>query len=183
MHEKLKHDRSFLLTQLLSVILLQGALCFFLTRETYWKVDVAFPDSIPSIAVTFTRFAVGMLMHLALSGQVSAGLAKMKFALNHSWRFNSVALAWTCGLSQMVITVSIEVLLYVLVVLSHELLEVITAAVALAVLAKLHEVFSVEFASNSELTRRLLNEEKFAPLRTINTTTSLLGGLGLPAQS
>lgn len=82
----------------------------------------------------------------------------MKFALNHSWRFNSVALAWVCGFSQVVITVSIEVLLYVLVVLSHELLEVITAAVALAVLAKLHEIFSFEFASSSELTRRVIKE-------------------------
>lgn len=68
MHEKLRHSRGYLLTQLLSAILLQVALCGFLIHDTYWKVDVAFPDAIPSIAVTFTRFTVGMLMHLALSG-------------------------------------------------------------------------------------------------------------------
>jgi len=176
---KAPRDRSYLVTQMLSVWLLQGAIFVFIAQETYQKVELAFPDAIPSVAVTFTRFTAGMLMHLALTHRSKAGLDKMKFALNHSWRFDSVALAWLCGLSQVLITISIEILLYVLVVLSHDLLEVITTAVALAVVAKLHEVFSVELSS-TELTCRVVKENKFAPLLTIKTTTSLLGSYGKP---
>ena len=117
-------------------------------------------------------------MHLAMSDQVGAGLRKMKFAINHCWRFDSVAIAWVCGFSQVLITISIEVLLYVLVIFSHDLLEVITVAVALAALAQLHKIASKEFASKSELSRRIIVEDKFAPMRLIKTTSSKNGAYG-----
>ena len=101
----------------------------------------------------------------------------MKFALNHSWRFDSVALAWMAGLCQVVITISIELLLYLLVILSHDLIDVITTFMALFVISKLDEVFFVEFA-DSELTRQIIKDAKFASLRTIQTTTSHLGNHG-----
>ena len=183
MHEKLSYARTSLLPQLLSVILLQATLCYYIVHETYWKVEAAFPDDIPSTAVIFTRFTVGLLFHITLSGQLAAGLDKMKFALNHGWRFNSMILAWTCGFCEVATTVSVEIILYFLVVLCQDLLEVITSAVALTVLAKMPSILSLELASNQELVRCLVKEVRFAPLRMVKKTTSLKANHNQPLQT
>ena len=69
------------------------------------------------------------------------------------------------------ITIFAELLLYLIVTLSHDIIDVVTIFIALFVVSKLDEVFYQEMAE-SELTRRLVSEARFSPLRKIQTTTS-----------
>jgi len=41
-------------------------LCVFvyISKETYLKVSLEFPDAIPSVSTTFTRFSLGLATHL-----------------------------------------------------------------------------------------------------------------------
>ena len=71
----------------------------------------------------------------------------------------------------------IELILYFFVILTHDLIEVLTTFIALYVLSRLDEVFSLEL-SDTELALRITRDEKFAPLRRIKTTTSHLGAHG-----
>ena len=73
--------------------------------------------------------------------------------------------------------ISIELILYFFVILSHDLIDVLTTFIALYVLSRLDEVFSLEL-SDTELALRITKDEKFAPLRTVKTTTSHLGAHG-----
>ena len=68
----------------------------------------------------------------------------MKFALNHAWRFESVCLAAVAGLFQVLVMVCVELLMYLLVVLNHDMIEVVTTFLALFVISKLDEVFFAE---------------------------------------
>ena len=73
--------------------------------------------------------------------------------------------------------ISVELLMYLLVVVNHDMIEVVTTFLALFVISKLDEVFFAELVEG-EITRRVVTEAKFAPLRTIQTTTSSNGGIG-----
>ena len=70
----------------------------------------------------------------------------MKFALNHKWRFQSSNLAIFAGLTQVLTIVFVELILFSLVVLSHEILEVIVSFIALFAVSRLDEVFFSELS-------------------------------------
>ena len=168
---KLLHDRSFLLTQMVTVWLLQFTLLAYIAQDTYLQVDLEFPQAIPSLRITLTRFITGLVMHLALGPKLNQGLQKMKFALNHAWRFDTACLAAAAGFSQIVVIVSVELLMYLIVVLSHDIIEVVTTLLALYIISKFDEVFFTEFAEG-ETTKQLIKDEKFATLRAICQTSS-----------
>ena len=37
--------------------------------------------------VTFARFIAGIMMHVAMTSELKQGIGKMKFVVNHFWRF------------------------------------------------------------------------------------------------
>ena len=69
------------------------------------------------------------------------------------------------------VIVSVELLMYLIVVLSHDIIEVVTTLLALYIISKFDEVFFTEFAEG-ETTKQLIKDEKFAPLRVICQTSS-----------
>ena len=98
----------------------------------------------------------------------------MKFALNHAWRFDNANMAAAAGLSQVLVILSIEILIYLIVVLSHDIVDVVTTFLVLFVISKFDEVFFSEL-SEGEITRKLIKDAKFSPLRKICQTTSHFG--------
>ena len=42
----------------------------------------------------------GIVLHVSLSGELKQGLVNMKYAVNHSWKFNDYKVAWFCGFMQ-----------------------------------------------------------------------------------
>ena len=63
-------DRSFLITQMCTVWVVQMALFYFISEETYARVVLEFPQDIPSVKITFTRFVSGLAMHLAMQAKL-----------------------------------------------------------------------------------------------------------------
>ena len=50
--------------------------------------------------VAFARFIAGIMMHVAMTNELKEGLTKIKFTLNHEWRFSHPYIAVYCGLLQ-----------------------------------------------------------------------------------
>lgn len=161
MKAKLSNDRSHILTQMLTVWLIQVTLLTYIMQDTYLQVDLEFPQAIPTFRITLTRFLSGLVLHLALAPKLSQGMDKMKFALNHAWRFDSAWLAAIAGLCQIIVVVFVETLMYLLAVLSHDIVEVIMSFIALYVICKFDEVFYLGLAGG-EVILRLLKDAKFA---------------------
>ena len=44
--------------------------------------------------MAFTRFVTGICMHVVMTSESKAAMAKMKFALNHKWKFRHWGLAY-----------------------------------------------------------------------------------------
>ena len=80
----------------------------------------------------------------------------MKFALNHYWRFDSTSLAFISCLCQIIVMIYSEALFYLIVVLEHDIIEVIMNFLALYFICKLDEIIPTE-----------LNQNNLDPLRTI----------------
>ena len=47
--------------------------------------------------IVFARFMCGIVLHVSLSGELTQGLNNMKYAVNHSWKFNNFKIAYFCG--------------------------------------------------------------------------------------
>jgi hypothetical protein len=49
------------------------------------------------IPIMFARFICATILHLSLIDEVSAGLEMMKYAVNHSYKFERYSIAWLAG--------------------------------------------------------------------------------------
>jgi hypothetical protein len=54
----------------------------------------------PVFYVAITRVISGLVLQLILAREFHEGLMKMKFALNHEWKFENPYLAFTAGFFQ-----------------------------------------------------------------------------------
>ena len=50
--------------------------------------------------IVFARFMCGIVLHVSLSAELTQGLNNMKYAVNHSWKFNNYRIAYFCGFMQ-----------------------------------------------------------------------------------
>ena len=88
----------------------------------------------------------------------------MKFALNHHWRFDSTSLAFISCFCQIIVMIYSEALFYLIVVLEHDIIEVIMNFMALYFICKLDEMILTELNQNNF---DEINDRKYSPLRTI----------------
>ena len=79
---------------MLTVWLIQLVLLIYIAKETFDKIELEFPQSIPSPQISIIRFLACLIMHLSLQKKLNDCLSRTKFALNHYWRFESVPLAF-----------------------------------------------------------------------------------------
>lgn len=52
----------------------------------------------PELTIAFTRFVTSVMMNVALTQEIKMGMAKMKFALNHQYKFRRWRYAYLTGL-------------------------------------------------------------------------------------
>lgn len=127
--------------------------------------------------VTFLRFVSGLFMHLLLESKLRAALQKMKFSLNHFWRFHSFAIAFLSGLLQALVLIGVQLIMFTIVTLSHDLVEVVTHFLALYAIALLDEAFFT-VVSSANIAMKVIAEKRFCPLKEIAVTTSQNGAIG-----
>ena len=99
-------------------------------------------DSKPPSAVTaFTRFIAGLIMQIKMSKEFMEGMSKMKYALNHSWKFTSPTYAYFTGFLQASMVAIVVILNYYSILLEENPIGIVMNFLALMVIAELDDYF------------------------------------------
>lgn len=106
----------------------------------------------PTYEVAFARYIAGLMMHIAMMGELKEGMGKMKFALNHHWRFRFVGLAVTVGFLQSFMIVLVTCLnYYVIIAKSSTVIDVTKDFLAMMIIADFDNFVFVEHSGESIL--------------------------------
>mgnify|MGYP001626747553 CR=1 FL=1 len=128
----------------------------------------------PTFEVAFSRYIAGLMMHIAMINELKEGFGKMKFALNHFWRFDLVFLAFLVGFLQGIMVVGVTLLnYYVIIAKSHTVIDVAKDFLAMMIIADFDNIFFLEYPESNVLKSIVLqhNEYKVSFFK-IQTTTS-----------
>lgn len=80
-----KKNRQALILEVIVSWVFQVSLFFLILRqnkEVLWNT-IPFPTT----QVAYARLFAGLMMHVAMMSELNEGLAKMKYCVNHSFRF------------------------------------------------------------------------------------------------
>lgn len=84
----------------------------------------------------FCRFICGTILHLSLLDEVTKGLDNMKFALNHSYLFQSYFSAALVGFMQSFIVIAVELVNIEIILVSLDPLDIVYNFIAIAIIAE-----------------------------------------------
>lgn len=138
----------------------------------YAQLDVA------TFEVAFTRFGAGLMMHITMLPELRSAIAKMKFAVNHYWRFSHPGVAFFTGFAQGIMVVLVTIVnYYVIIVLSSSVYDIVFDFVALSVIAEFDNILFTNKKFSNSIAKRVLDPEsdKFKDLFTIASTSSIGG--------
>ena len=112
-------------------------------------------------------------MHVAMTNELKEGMAKMKFPLNHDWRFSHPYTAYICGLLQTSMIVLVTMLNYLVIVISESTIDVAKDFLAMMIISDFDNYFFEEHHSHELSKSIIMNRgEKYKPLFTVMRTTS-----------
>ena len=63
------------------------------------------------------------------------GLSKMKFAINHKWKFSRWRYAYLAGLGQVIITTLVAIISYLVIVFAGSVIDIVKDFLALQVIS------------------------------------------------
>ena len=127
---------------------------------------------IPSLKIGFTRLIAGMIMHVIVSGEISAGLRMMKYAANHWWKFSNPRLAWLSGFLQVVAMFLIALINYFVVTISDNVLDVAKDFTALLIISEFDDILADQEAPYQNKSEPAIDAKDYDGLLKIETTTS-----------
>jgi hypothetical protein len=156
------------------VFLVQILLVILLSLELISQYEVTLGVYPPTYWVIISRFVCGIVLHMQLQDELKAGLGKMKFAINHSYKFKpgiGYQVAFMSGLMQASMIMVVEIV-NVLVILSYaDTLNVVICFCALAIIAEFDNFFYEAIGANKD--KELLEFDGFDELLyTIRRTSS-----------
>lgn len=109
---KIEFERIFfresLVSEVTTLFIFQIALCYLVLTTS----EIPTYESPPSMAVAYTRLMAGMFMQIMMSRELKEGLDKMKFAINHPWKFENIYFAFCSGLMQTITIVLVTIINY-----------------------------------------------------------------------
>ena len=159
----------YIISETLSVFIFQMTLCAGLLA-TNELPEYRVP---PSRAVAFTRLMAGMIMQVTMSQELKQGLEKMKFAINHPWKFDKVGVAFLAGFCQATTIMVVTFLNYFTIIDASSVIEIVMNFLALAVIAELDNMFFAVHGSGEVGVEMVKNEKGlYDELITKETTTS-----------
>ena len=128
----------------------------------------------PTSDIAFARFIAGIMMHVAMTNELKEGMAKMKYSLNHYWRFYNYKIAFTTGLLQTMTIVLITILnYYVIIAKSYTVIDIAKDFIALMVISDFDNFFYDEHSKNEHSKKFIIEkDDTFAELFNVQTTTS-----------
>jgi len=79
----------------------------------------------------------GIIMHINMNNDIKLGMGKMKYALNHKWKFERWELAFFSGFCQMVIVIFVTLICYSLIIFNDDIISILQDFLAVEVISKL----------------------------------------------
>ena len=147
----------------------------------YKLLSPQFVDSSKNIVedeVGLCRFLCGILLHYAMTDNIAEGLLMMKFAINHPWKFKDPNTAIFCGLSNVLIYLTVECLNYSLLLTSNDVLYCLWNFLGLNVVTRVgNYIYST--LSHSPLKKKLQDKE-YMKVFTVQVTTSASATAQIP---
>ena len=74
-------------------------------------------------------------MHVKMTKEIGDGMNKMKFAINHKWKFARWRYGYLAGLAQTLISYFVAILSYFLILFDDTVLDVVLDFVALEIIS------------------------------------------------
>ena len=98
-------------------------------------------------------------------------MEKMKYALNHKWKFSNWRLAYCSGLGQVIITGIVTIINYFIIIFTGDIIEMVKDFLAVKVISELDDYFFFEHRQD-EIAKQLIVDSDYEGLCKIETTTS-----------
>jgi len=151
------------------------AVCFLLASEMFYTMNASgdgfLMEEYPAnVGIVFVRFACSIVLHLDLQQELAVGLDIMKLVMNHPYRFGIAPLAYVAGLLQVVSTIIIEIVAFIVLLTSTSYIEVILNFMTLQVIAGFDEAFWSAVGPNPS--KEIVTTEGFKDLWKICRTSS-----------
>jgi len=97
------------------------------------------------------------MMHVAMTTELKDGMAKMKFVVNHYWRFESPYIAFFTGFGQALMIVLVTSLNYIVIIaMSETVVDIAKDFLALMVISEFDNFFYAEHNSASEISKKII---------------------------
>jgi hypothetical protein len=168
-------QRADYLAQVIFVWMVQMVLCVILMYEIInGGTLTVYPNG---FVVVVSRFLCAVVLHMSLQNELAQGLNKMKFALNHSYKFKpglGYVVAFFAGFLQTSMIMSVEIINIFSILSYPDTLNVVICFLALAIIAQFDNYFYEAFGNNQD--KALLTSEHYDDLLyTIRRTSSRAG--------
>ena len=111
-------------------------------------------------------------MHITMNTELRQSMDKMKFALNHKWKFTLWHFAFLSGFCQFFITLLVTIINYFIIIFSNDILEIVKDFLAIKVISELDDYFFIEHKGRKEISNLLVTEEDLKGVLRIETTSS-----------
>ena len=159
-----------ILQQVLAVWVFQVVFCVLIFMSVLEETQQSF-ENVPSMNLSMCRFVAGVLMQMIVNHEIQNGLIKMKYCVNHSWKFRFGYLAYMSGLFQVISGVLIAIVNYNVIFASLDVLDLAKDFTALMILVTIDN----EFASLSQQKniKSALEDPEYADIFKVQTTTSV----------
>ena len=133
----------------------------------------------PSVNIVLCRFICAIFLHIAMADELNQGLTFMKYALNHSWKFERWFAAYSAGMGQMFVLVMVEFVNLAVLLTNPTIMETIMNFLALVIIVNFDDFYFDTV--KEELLCKLITEKEtelhdkvltLEALTTIETTSS-----------
>ena len=111
--------------------------------------------------LAFTRFMTCMIMCVALMSEITMGMQKMKYALNHQFKFRRWRYAFASGLMQCLVGYSVSIISYLVIILGESTVDIVKDFLALYVIAELGQYLFKEYSLNKEAMKQIVIMEDY----------------------
>ena len=99
-------------------------------------------------------------------------MSKMKYALNHKWKFARWRYAYMAGLFQAISCVLVAVISYLVIAYQNTIIDIVKDFLALYVVSQFDDFFFIEYVQSKEVCKQIVMEEQYHGILQIETTSS-----------
>ena len=138
--------------------LCQLVILALLGHETLFTMEEDYKKPPATANVVLCRFICAIFLHIALADELNQGLTLMKYALNHSWKFDSWFGAYSTGLGQVFVLVVVQFVNLAVLLTNPTIMETIMNFLALCIIVEFDDYFFLTV--KDELLSKLITEGK-----------------------